>query len=123
VCISWTMKSLISLFRFLLVFFNPYRQMSGYCLRFGQGCFLPHPSLFIIQESKYNSTLYSELPTAVLHKSQKSAKLYLQDLPVSVCTKRVALAEQWQTVAFTAVIEGKETGENFVFKETSPLHV
>jgi hypothetical protein len=54
---SWTEHKL-SLFRFLLVFFSPYRQMSGYCLKFGQGRFLPQPSLFIIQESKYNSTLY-----------------------------------------------------------------
>jgi len=54
---SWTERKL-SLFRLLLVFFSPYRQMSGYCLKFGQGRFLPHPSLFIIQGSKYNSTLY-----------------------------------------------------------------
>ena len=39
--------------------------------------------------------------------NKKSAKLCLQDLSVTVCTKRVSLAEEWQTVAFIAVTTGR----------------
>ena len=82
---------------------------------------LPY-SLF--RSQKYNSTLYilSYLQPSYTNRKYKSAKLYLQDLPVTVCTKPVALAEQWQTVTFTAVTTGRRLAK-ISFSKKLPHHM